>query len=346
MMKSNKKGVFQSAMSGVFWAGYSIILYSVLDPFSGDSGTIDSAKGIMFIILATVGIAWIDAMITGFFEISYCISQGKLQELKKLCMSKAFLKIMPAAIFAGPFGIVPYAIASRYSISIAMSVSAFFPAIGSVLAIFIYKEHLTPVKFTGILLAISGIVVISGYSAVHPIGVIIAVVAAIGYALELVFGYRLIAEDVDPIVSLALKQIAVIAIYTIALGVLLLIPGNIMYFKNFIAAVDFTTSYAFTVAMLGNKALIMLTFCIASFLNAMTYIFYFRGMHHAGISTASSLNISYGVWAIIILMLPPFLSFPTLPTVIGALLTFLGSVVVVIESNKLAKASEELAHNF
>ena len=337
MQRSNKRGVVQAVISGILWAAYSVTLYSWLSPYNGDTGTLDSAQGVMFIILAAIGIAWIDALITAVFEVGYCIQQKKFHEFKRLLPTKAFFKIMPAALFAGPLGLVPFAIASRYSVSVATSISAFYPALGSVIAMFWFKEKLTAVKFIGILFAISGVVVVTGFSGLHIIGILFAVFASVGYSLELDFGYRLMSEDVDPVVSLALKQMAAIMFYTLMLAVLLLIPGNFDFFVNLVKSIDFNSGYAFTQGMMGNIPLIMLVFCLASFFNAAAYVFYFRGMNSAGVSTASSLNIAYGIWTIVILALPPFFTMPSLSNLIGAVLTFSGSAIVIFESGRIEK---------
>ena len=248
---------------------------------------------------------------------------------------------MPAALFAGPLGLVPFAIASRYSVSVATSISAFYPALGSIIAMFWFKEKLTPFKFVGILFSISGVVVISGFSGLHPVGIFLAVFASVGYSLELVFGYRLMAEDVDSDVSLALKQTSAIALYTIMLAVLLLIPGNWAFFTNLVRMIDFSTAYSFTQGMLGNPLLISLVFILASFFNAMAYVCYFGGMNNCGVSTASSLNIAYGIWTILILALPPFFTAPSVSGLIGAVLTFVGSTIVIVESNRIQKKAEQ-----
>ena len=335
MVGSHKKGVVLALLSGILWASYSVTLYSWLSPYNGDSGTLDSARGIMFIILAAIGIAWIDALITFVFELGYVVVRHKFRDYVRLLRSKAFFRIMPAALFAGPLGLVPFAIASRYSVSVATSISAFYPALGSIIAMFWFKEKLTPVKFMGILFSIAGVVVISGFSGLHPVGIFLAVFASVGYSLELVFGYRLMAEDVDSDVSLALKQASAIALYTIMLAVLS--PGNLDFFTNLVRMIDFSTAFSFTQGMLGNPLLISAVFILASFFNAMAYVCYFGGMNNCGVSTASSLNIAYGIWTILILALPPFSTMPSASGVIGAVLTFTGSAIFILESNRIQK---------
>lgn len=343
MERSHKKGVIQSILSGVLWAAYSVTLYSWLNPYLGDTGGLGSAKGVMFIILAAIGIAWVDALITGVFEVAYIIKNKKFDTFKKLLKSKTFFRIMPAALFAGPLGLVPFAIASRYSVSVATSISAFYPALGSIIAMFWFKEKLTVPKFIGIMFAISGVVVTSGFSGLHIVGIALAIFASVGYSLELVFGYRLMAEDVDPDVSLALKQMSAIALYTVMLAVLLALPGNLSFFTNLISMVNFNDAYSFVAPMMDNQSLIWLVFILASFFNAAAYVFYFKGMNNSGVSTASSLNIAYGIWTIIILALPPFRTAPTLSGAIGAILTFAGSTIVIMESNRIEKRAKLIA---
>ena len=60
-------------------------------------------------------------------------------------------------------------------------------------------------------------------------------------------------------------------------------------------------------------------------------------MNTAGVSTASSLNIAYGIWTIVILALPPFFTMPSLSNLIGAVLTFSGSAIVIFESGRIEK---------
>lgn len=337
MVRSHKRGIFQAIMSGVLWAAYSVTLYSCLNPYVGDSGSLDSAKGIMFIILAAIGIAWIDALFTLVFEVGYVYKERKYEQFKKLLFSNAFFRIMPAALFAGPLGLIPFAIASRYSVSVATSISAFYPVLGSIIAMFWFKDKLTPIKFIGIIFAISGVIVTSGFSGLHIVGIALAIFASVGYSLELVFGYRLMAEDVDPDISLAIKQVSAVSLYTIMLAVLLIIPGNMEFFKNLIAVVNFNEGYSFVEPVLGSLPAIWVVFIVASFFNAAAYVFYFKGMNNSGVSTASSLNIAYGVWTIIILALPPFSTLPTISGVVGAVLTFIGAVIVIVESNRIEK---------
>lgn len=337
MERSHKKGVVQAILSGVLWAAYSVTLYSWLNPYLGDSGSLDSAKGVMFIILAAIGIAWVDALITGVFEVGYVIKNGKFDTFMKLLKSKTFFRIMPAALFAGPLGLVPFAIASRYSVSVATSISAFYPALGSIIAMFWFKDKLTGKKFIGILFAIMGVVITSGFSGLHVVGIGLAIFASVGYSLELVFGYRLMAEDVDPDISLALKQMSAIALYTLIIVALWLIPGNWGFFTNLISMVNFNDAYAFVAPMMDKKLLIWMVFVLASFFNASAYVYYFKGMNNSGVSTASSLNIAYGIWTIILLALPPFSTVPTISGIIGAVLTFTGSAIVIIESNRIEK---------
>ena len=105
--------------------------------------------------------------------------------------------------------------------------------------------------------------------------------------------------------------------------------------------IDFSTVYSFTQGMLGNPLLISLVFILASFFNAMAYVCYFGGMNNCGVSTASSLNIAYGIWTILILALPPFFTAPSVSGLIGAVLTFVGSTIVIVESNRIQKKAEQ-----
>ena len=55
-------------------------------------------------------------------------------------------------------------------------------------------------------------------------------------------------------------------------------------------------------------------------------------MEYSGVATAQVLNITYGIWIVIILMFPPFLEMPGLGTILGALVLFGGAALVSKES--------------
>lgn len=74
MIRSNKKGIIESIMSGVLWAAYSVTLYSLLNPFLGDTGDLNNRVGIMFVVLAALSIGWIDALIAFVFQLIYVVN--------------------------------------------------------------------------------------------------------------------------------------------------------------------------------------------------------------------------------------------------------------------------------
>lgn len=332
--RQHKTGVFESLLSGFFWAAYSVTLYSFLSPFNGDRGSVDSARGILLIVLSALIIAWLDALGTLCFELAACFRAGLGPEYRRLLRSDAFLKILPAAIFAGPLGLVPFAISSRYSLSVATSVSAFFPALAALLALVFFGERLSKLKFAGILIAVLGVAVTSGFANPHPAGVLLAVLAAAGYAAEMLFGYRLIAADVHPTAALALKQTAQVLLYTLLLAFFALIPGNLSFAGDFVRAIDFSRAHALADLLAGRPLWIVAAFLLASFFNAETYLFYYRGMRNAGLSTAGSLNITYGIWTLLLLALPPFSAPPAATGIAGALLIFGGSSLVIYDGSR------------
>ena len=271
----------------------------------------------------------IDAIITGIFEVLYLLRINKVAEYFKYLRSTVFFQIMPAAIAAGPFGLVPFAIASRFSVQAAASLSSFYPVFVAVFSLLIFKERIPPLKWIGITLGVMGITIISGFSGIQAAGVAWGLLSAAGYAMELIIGYRLMKKNVAPEVTLVLKQTAVILLYTAILVMLILYPENLKGVLSLVKLIDFNPAYGFTNPVRGNRAAIALVFILASLFNATTYTFYFKAICRVGVSTASALNITYGLWTMVILALPPFLTPTSMVSFLGAALTLTGAAIVI-----------------
>lgn len=343
-MSKAKKGILFGLLSGLSWGFYTVFLFNVINPFNASQGEVGSFQGILLIIVTACIIAFVDSCIAWIFELVYLAKKGKLKEYFRILLSKDSLGIIPAVLFSGLLGAVPYAIASSYSTSVAGTISAAFPVIGALVAVVWFKEKLTKLKFAGIVICIVGTGIIYGLSGGDvPFYVyLIALVCAVGYAFEGLFGYRMIRGDMDSSVTTTLRRIYLIAILFIVIAAIVLFTGTLDYAFALVAGFEVNnTVFAFLAPYVSNELFIWGFFALGSLCGAISYIVWYYSMEYGGVATAQVLNITYGIWVIVLLALPPFNQVPTVGMILGAAILFIGAAIVVRESNK---AEDDGAH--
>ncbi|MGL5978683.1 MAG: hypothetical protein ACRCZJ_06800 [Erysipelotrichaceae bacterium] len=334
-----KHGLLYGGFSGLSWALYSIGLYSVLNLYGSDLGSLNSMSGLLYLIATALTIAILDGVITLGFECFVLWKQGKLPIFWSTLWSKKSLGILPAAILAGPFGLIPYAIASYSSIGIAGAVSALYPVIGAIAAYLILKEQLNGLKMTGIVLAVvgTGVIYLFGeQSTLSIIAFVLALITAFGWGLEAIFGARLMKANVDPIVTIAMRHAYAIVLYLMVLIPVVWILQDPNYIQTLVASFAMNSAYPAFAAIQGYHVVVAI-FVISSICGAISYMSWYMSMHLVGVATAMVLNISYGLWIVLLTSLPPF-SIPLTPALlVGAMIIFFGSVCVILSEQRPKK---------
>ncbi len=333
-MNEKKKGILYGIISGLAWGLYTVILYNILNLYAGSQGTVNHFHGWILIITTALVIGLCDSIFGLIFECCYLIKIGEFKAYVRTLFSKHSLGIIPAAIFSGLVAAVPYSIASSYSTSVAGTISAAFPAIGAIVAAFWFKEKLTKLKFTGIVLCIVGTGILYGLSGAGvPMFVyLIAFITAVGYALEGCFGYNLMRADISPTVTTTLRRTFLLLLYLILIIIIATTTRNFGYVFDLIQSFDFNTTIPFLAGFSGMKALIWIVLFIGSCFGCISYITWYYCMHYTGVATGQVLNITYGIWIVILLSFPPFHQNPSMGTLLGALVLFSGAALVSKES--------------
>lgn len=335
-MSKGKKGILFGLLSGLSWGFYTVFLYNVVNPFNASRGEVGTVQGILLIVVTAAIIALVDSAIALIFELLYLTKKGKLKEYFRTLFSKDSLGIIPAVLFSGLLGAIPYAIASSYSTAVADTISAAFPVIGALVAVVWFKEKLTKLKFLGIVTCIVGTGIIYGLSTegVPMFVYLIALLCAFGYAFEGLFGYRMIRDDMDSSVTTTLRRAYLIVVLLIVIVVIFCFTGTWSYAGELISGFDVNyTAFAFLAPFISNEAFIWGFFILGSACGATSYIVWYYSMEYSGVATAQVLNITYGIWVVFILALPPFNQTPSIGMIIGAIVLFAGAALVVKESN-------------
>ena len=332
-----KKGNIVGLLSGFTWALYTVVLYTVLNLYANSKGDLLSFKGVMLILITTVLISLVDLFFNVVFELFVLKKTNLIGEFKSVFFSKKGFRIIPAAILAGPLGLIPYAIASTKSAPVAGALSALYPVVGAVASFLVFKERICKVKLVGGLVSIIGVIATYQLESVSLGVYIIALIPAFGWGLEAIFGYKLMKDDVNPIVTITLRHIYSIFILAICLIGFLIFSGEYSYVFEFYRGIQFSDMCAAV-----NLSFIWPIFAVGSFIGGASYILWYVSMKYISVAPAMILNISYVLWIPIILMLPPFSQKISSNVLIGCIIVFVGTSLVIIGDGIKARRYREI----
>lgn len=333
-----KKGNAFGLLSGLTWAIYTIVLYTVLNLYVNAKGDLLSTKGIMLILITTVLISLADLFFNVVFELFVLKKNNLIQEFKNVFFSKKGFSIIPAAILAGPLGLIPYAIVSAISAPVAGAFSALYPVVGAAASFLVFKERLSKFKIIGGIISIIGVIVTYQLETVSLAVYIIALIPAFGWGLEAIFGYKLIKDDVNPIVTITIRHIYSIFILGSCLIIFLIFSGEYSYIMEFYSGIQFSEMFAAI-----NKSFTWPVFAIGSFIGGTSYILWYVSMKYISVAPAMILNISYVLWIPLILVLPPFSQQISFNVLLGCVIVFTGTSLVIIGDNIKSKSCQEVS---
>ncbi|SHF04260.1 MULTISPECIES: hypothetical protein [Caloramator] len=330
----SKKGNLIGLLSGLTWALYTVILYTVLNLYGNAKGDLVSAKGILLILITTLLISIVDLFFNVVFELIVLSKKNLMNEFKSVFFSKKGFGIIPAAILAGPFGLIPYAIASAISAPIAGALSSLYPVVGAIASFLVFKERLPKAKIIGGIIAVIGVITTYQIQYASIIVYLLALIPAFGWGLEAIFGYMLIKDDVNPIVTITIRHLYSIFILLTCLIVFVFASGEFSYVWEFYRGINFSDTFAFI-----QRSLIWPVFILGSFIGGASYILWYVSIKYISVAPAMILNITYVLWIPIIQMLPPFSQKISLNVLIGCIIVFCGTSLVIIGDKLTEKKS-------
>ena len=154
--------------------------------------------------------------------------QGRIKDLIPAIKTKDGKWCALAAIFGGPLAMTFYTLAiSTGGAALAASVTAIYPLLGTALAVIILKEKTGLQTWIGLVICVIGIIIIgwspAGMENVNiSLGVLLALVAAIGWATEGVLcGYGMKSGVIDPYLALLIRYMTSAIIYIFIVSPLL-----------------------------------------------------------------------------------------------------------------------------
>jgi len=305
-----KKGIGWGILSGATWGLDGVILGigTAMAPFTG---------GASLYAAPLAGAALHDGF-AGFFLFFYNLFTGKWREYIRTLATKPGLIVCLAALFGGPIGMAGYVLGINMAgASYALPITAMYPAIGAIMAVFILKERISWRTWLGIVLCIAGAIIVGyappeGSSPYFHLGIVLSLLACLGWGMEGVLStYGM--DMVDPDIAIGIREAASFVVYFVA--ILPLAAGLPIFFAAF-----------------GAKSLWIVA--LAGFFGGLSYLAWYRALNMTGVGRAMTFNISYALWGVFFGWL--ITKTPVTPALLGgAVLIFYGTVLATTNPREL-----------
>ena len=315
-----QKGIFLALLSGIIFSWDAIILTRAdhFAPFN------DPKLWLLMPVLC----AGIHDLSSAVVATTFNWRTGRFKEIWRSLLSKPGRAVILGAFFGALFGMGGYMAAVRFAgPAYILPITSLYPAVASVLAMFILKEKIGPLSWSGIILCIIGASVIGfttppegSTGTLFYIGMGCALLAAIGWAAEGVFATAGM-DFIDPNVALNIYYIVSSSLY-----IFIIIPVMSLL------VLPEAGGIAVLGGVLSSKGLffIILAGCIGSF----SYFCWYSAMNMTGVSRAMALNISYSLWGILFSFLFTDVVI-TRNLLVGALVIFIGMFLVIGNPKKM-----------
>ena len=318
---NSRKGIISGVLSGATWGLDAVMLGAVMmmAPFV-DNPVLLVAGGVLCSALHDV--------FSAIWLFIYMGAKGRMKELGPALKTKDGRWCILAAIFGGPLAMTFYTLAiSEGGAALAASVTAIYPLLGTALAVLILKEKTGVQTWLGLVVCVVGIIVM-GWSPADmgninvTMGVILALVAAIGWATEgVVSGYGMKAGVVDPYMALLIRYITSASVY-----ILLVAPVFGHGFANAGIGIAAIFSYAPCWILLALTALV----------GMISFLCWYTAIDNIGATKGLCLNVTYSFWSVaftllLSLVLPQYFAGSVTPyIVIGSVMVLAGVTMATL----------------
>ncbi|MDW7674987.1 MAG: DMT family transporter [Bacillota bacterium] len=310
-----KRGLFWGVISGATWGLDGVIwgMAFLVMPFAIESDVLK------VIIAVSVASAAMHDGFAAFWLFWYNLFTGKFLEYLRTLKTRPGKIVCLAALFGGPIAMTGYSAGIMLAgASYSLAITAMYPAVGAIMAVFILKEKITPRVWAGILMCIVGAIIVSWVAPegdAYPmfyLGLGLSLLATFGWGMEGVLStYGM--DMADPDIAIGIRQATSFVVYFVL--ILPMFAGIYIFFD------------AFTTSAVGYMAL-------AGFLGAVSYLAWYRALNTTGVGRAMAFNITYALWAIVFGYLLTDIQITT-NLVVGAIIITLGTILVSANPKEL-----------
>ena len=298
--------MYYGLLSGILWAVDTVILGVAL----GMSPYVDSAQA-----------SFVSAFMHDFFAAAVLLvmmaQKGRLKDTLEAAKTKSGRVVMLGALLGGPIGMSGYLAAiNTIGPGYTAAISAFYPAVGSLLAWLLLKEKMNLKQIIAHIVALVGVMVIGLSTAAGEgngnvlVGILGVAACVFGWGSEaVILAWGMQDDAVDNETALQIRETT----SAFAYGLLILpLAGS----------VDFAAQVALTPA---NGVVF-----IAALAGTASYLFYYKAIDAIGASRGMALNISYSAWSVIFAALAGIILPAIMPEAIPSPLVVICCIVIIV----------------
>lgn len=306
------KGTSFGMLSGLLWAIDTILIGYILS-------TVTFLSFTEIAMAAPLISTFLHDTLSAVWMMLFMGVKGELKETFSKFKTKSGLFVVLAACMGGPIGMSFYVLSvQNIGASFSATISAVYPAVGAFFAFFLLKDRLSIGNWTGLLISISSIIMLS-YSGdlisgtTVSIGFIFILLSVFGWGTEAVIcAYGMKDDEVSPLQALLIRQLTSSVIFAT-----IIIPLFV--------------GHSYTGAVVQSNVIWIIA--LIALAGTLSYSFYYSAINLIGPVRAMGLNISYSAWAILIdvLILGGEFSFKNM---IFAVLIIMGSILTVMNISK------------
>lgn len=297
-------------LSGFLW-GIDTALLAVLTTFLSYNSSTNSV-----IFVGILGALLHDAVCAIFMWIYISTRKKWHKTLEILNKPRILALIIVGSLLGGPLGMSGYVLAaSNIGAGYAAAISAFYPAVGTVLSALILRERLSAAKYSAFALALIAVSVLGYFSCAQDaqsyansntiLGLAGAILSVVGWGSEaVVCAWATRQKSIDDEIILHIRQTTSAFAYVII--AIIAIVSSI-----FVSSTGTSTGTS-AVTSTGLESYISLnTSSLQSFkiagmaiivglLGVSSYLCYYRGIAKVGASRAMAANVTYAAWSMIV----------------------------------------------
>jgi drug/metabolite transporter (DMT)-like permease len=302
-----KRGIGKGLLSGAAWGLDGVLMGMVL-------GLAPFTNNISLFAAPLVG-ACIHDGFAALWLFIYNVFNGKWRDYARTLKTRPAKIIILAAILGGPVGMSGYLLGIYFAgASYTAAITAAYPAIGVILGSIFLKEKIKPRVWAGIILAISGSLVVGfvppdGSSYPHfYLGISLAVVSALGWAVEGVlstYGMDLVDSDI----AIGIREATSFFVYILAI---LPLAGGTAYQ---ILTDSFTRPSGWFIAIVG-------------LVGGTSFLSWYRAMNMTGVGRTMGLSVTFALWSVFFGWLLNNLQI-TPNLLVGVIIIFLGTLLTI-----------------
>ncbi len=293
-------------LSGFLW-GIDTALLAVLTTFLSYNSSTNSV-----IFVGILGALLHDAVCAIFMWVYISTRKKWHKTLEILNKPRILALIIVGSLLGGPLGMSGYVLAaSNIGAGYAAAISAFYPAVGTVLSALILRERLSAAKYSAFALALIAVSALGYFSCAQDaqsyvnsntiLGLAGAILSVVGWGSEaVVCAWATRQKSIDDEIILHIRQTTsafayvIIAIIAIVSSTFVSSTGTSAVTSTGLESyISLNTSSLQSFKIAGMAIIVGL-------LGVSSYLCYYRGIAKVGASRAMAANVTYAAWSMIV----------------------------------------------